>query len=109
LVEDEHDVRVMVEHVLIDAGHDVDSCSTLASATDLVAHRKYDLVITDAKLPDGLGMPIMDQAAGKGAKGFIITGYAFTLPADQLRDYDVLLKPLRPAEIVAAVDRVLRK
>ncbi|MND08471.1 hypothetical protein D3C83_310910 [compost metagenome] len=55
-----------------------------------------------------MGIPAVDQAANKGAKAFIITGYAFSLPAEQLLGRDVLLKPLRPAEIIAAVDRHLR-
>ena len=75
---------------------------------DLLGQRAYDLVIADAKLPDGTGMAVVDQATERGIRAFIITGYAFTLPANELLKYEVLLKPLRPAEIVAAVDQALR-
>lgn len=41
-------------------------------------------------------------------KAIIVTGYAFTLPFEARRRYEVLLKPMRPAELVEAVERVLR-
>ena len=53
-------------------------------------------------------MDVCDAAAEKGVKCIIITGYAFTLPVGTAERYEVLLKPLRPAEIVAAVDQALR-
>ena len=68
----------------------------------------HDLVLADAKLPDGSGMDVCDAAAALGIKCIVITGYAFTLPEGVGERYDVLLKPLRPAELVAAIERVLR-
>ena len=61
-----------------------------------------------AKLPDGNGILVLDKATANGARGLIITGYAFTLPPQELQKHEVLLKPIRPAEIVAAVDYALR-
>lgn len=107
LVEDDADVRLIIEHVLIDAGHDVDATGTMEGALALLLSRSYDLVIADGKLPDGTGMQVADRAIEKGHKALIITGYAFTLPVEARRRYDILLKPLRGTEIVAAVDRAL--
>jgi DNA-binding response OmpR family regulator len=104
LVEDDEGVRPLLEHTLISAGHDVDTAGTMESGIIMLEHRAYDLVIADAKLPDGTGMAVIDQALAKDIRGLIITGYAFTLPADAMQKYEVLLKPLRPAEIVAAAD-----
>lgn len=108
LVEDDLDVRFIIEHVLIDAGHEVDTTGTMSGGAELIACRRYDLVIADGKLPDGTGMEVCDAAADKGLRCMMITGYAFTLPVGAADRYDILLKPLRPVEIVAAVDRALK-
>ena len=109
LVEDDLDVRLIIEHMLLDAGHQVDATGTMGAAIELLGCRSYDLVIADGKLPDGTGMEVADRAAEKSIKALIITGYAFTLPADTSSRYEVLLKPLRGAEIIAAVERALRE
>lgn len=108
LVEDDRDVRLIVEHVLIDAGHRVDTAAAVESGCALLRQKRYDLVIADAKLPDGTGMDVADCATAAGVRAFIITGYAFTLPPAASARYEILLKPLRPAEIVEAVERALR-
>ena len=107
LVEDDPDVRMVMEHVLIDAGHEVEVCGMMAVGLRLLDRRAYDLVIADGKLPDGTGIAVADRACAAGMKTLVITAYAFTLPAPARDRYDILLKPLRPAELVAAVAAVL--
>lgn len=107
LVEDDRDVRLILEHVLIDDGHQVDALGAMADGKRLLETRSYDLVVADARLPDGTGMELCDAAAQRGLKSIIITGYAFTLPAGVADRYDVLLKPVRPSEIISAIERVL--
>jgi DNA-binding response OmpR family regulator len=97
LVEDDRDVRLILEHVLIDDGHQVDATGTMAEGNRLLETCPYDLVAADARLPDGTGMDLCDAAAQQGIKSIIITGYAFTLPAGVAERYDVLL-----------IERVLR-
>jgi DNA-binding response OmpR family regulator len=69
--------------------------------------RPYDLVVADGKLPDGTGMQIGDAANTAGVRVLIVTGFAFQLPSEELRRFDYLLKPLRPAELLRAVERKL--
>lgn len=109
LVDDDAAVRFVWEHVLFDAGHQVDSVDTMEAGCDLVARRDYDLVIADGKLGDGSGLAVADAARAHGFPALVVTGYAFTLhePGVDLAQYDLLLKPLRPAELVEAVERVL--
>jgi len=108
LVEDDLDVRLLIEHVLIDAGHQVDATGTVQGGCDLLRCRGYDLVIADGKLPDGTGMDIADVAREKAVKALIITGYAFLLPRSVQERYEIFAKPLRPREIVQVVERALR-
>lgn len=106
VVEDDADVRFIVEHVLFEAGYEVDATGTMNGGAELLRRGHYDLVLADGKLPDGTGLDIADMAVGKGIKALIVTGYAFTLPRDADR-HEILLKPLRPREIVDAVERAL--
>jgi len=108
IVDDDEDVRLVMEHVLIDAGYEVDTTGTASGGHKLLQDRSYDLVIADGKLPDGTGMEIADEALEKGSKVLVITGYAFTLPLKMRGRYEILLKPLRPNELVTAVAQVLR-
>ena len=108
LVEDERDVRLIIEHVLIDAGYAVDTAETASGARELLDGGSYDVLLADARLPDGTGMDLCDIAATKGIKCIIITGYAFSLPEGVGDRYDVLLKPQRPIEIITALKRVLQ-
>jgi DNA-binding NtrC family response regulator len=105
LVEDEYNVRVLLEHVLLDAGYEVDSAATVAEAKSLLDSVRYDLLLADGRLPDGTGMTLADQAEESGIKALIITGYAFQLA--ELGRYEFLMKPVRPAELVDAIERIL--
>jgi DNA-binding NtrC family response regulator len=109
LVEDDQNVRVLLEHVLFDAGYEVDSTATIAEARSLLDSISYELLLADGRLPDGTGMELADRAEAGGAKILIITGYAFQLADDNLARYDFLMKPVRPAELIQAIGRILGK
>jgi CheY-like chemotaxis protein len=98
LVEDDHDVRLLVEHVLLDAGYEVDATDSVAGGLSLLECRSYDLVLADGRLGDGTGMQVADRARGLGdTPVLIVTGYAFDLPRNDLVRYDYLLKAGAPA------------
>ncbi len=107
LVEDDANVRLLLEHVLCGEGHDVDPVATVQQALSRLQQRGYDLVVADGKLPDGTGMTIGDAATADGVRTLIITGFALQLPREELMRFDYLLKPVRPAELVKAIDRKL--
>ena len=108
LVEDERNVRLILEHVLIDGGYSVDTTDTASGARDLLDSGPYDVLLADVRLPDGSGMELADAATEKGIKPILITGYAFTLQAEVAGGYELLLKPVRPTEIISAIERVLQ-
>jgi two-component system, NtrC family, response regulator HydG len=107
VVEDDMATRLFIEHVLIGVGYQVDVTGTVGGGTDLLRSRQYDLVVSDVKLPDGSGLEIADLAVDKAVKALMITGHAFTLPSGTHERYEFLLKPVRAAEILAAVERTL--
>jgi two-component system response regulator PilR (NtrC family) len=107
LVEDDPNVLMLLEHVLRGADHDVDLAATVRQARAYLGKRLYDLVVADGKLPDGTGMAIGDAASAAGIETLIITGYALRLPREELMRFDYLLKPLRPIELLNAIERKL--
>jgi two-component system, NtrC family, response regulator HydG len=108
LVDDDFDVRLVMEHVLIDGGYTVDATDAVPEARKLLETQNYDLVVTDGRLVNGTGMELADQAREKGASVLIVTGYAFDLPKEELKRFEYLLKPVHPDELILAVERVLQ-
>jgi DNA-binding NtrC family response regulator len=107
LVEDDPDLRLLLEHVLLGAGYEVDTAATVEAAFGHLDGPRYDLVLADGRLEDGTGMMIAERAGEAGMKALIITGYAFDLPREQLGRYEYLLKQVRPSELLEAIERML--
>ena len=108
LVEDDLDVCLVIEEALIDGGHAVDATGRVLAAFVLLGSHQFDLVVTDVRLPDGSGIEVADRAKEKGIPTLIVTGYAFNLPKDELNQFEFLLKPFRPKELLRAVERLLQ-
>jgi two-component system response regulator HydG len=107
LVEDDVDLRLIMEHVLIDGGYEVDTTATVEGGCELLDCRFYDIIVADGRLSDGTGMEIADRARENGLKTLIVTGYAFSMASGSLDGYEVLLKPVRPTELLEAITRAL--
>ena len=107
LVEDDVDAAPFLEHVLLAAGFKVHRAASAAEARSLLDSRSYALVLTDLVLPDGSGLEIADAAKARGTPSIVITGYAFRIRSEELARHDVLMKPVRPRELVDAVKRRL--
>jgi CheY-like chemotaxis protein len=106
VVEDEEDVRTLVELVLRGVAYQVDSVRTAAAAREYIRTHAYDLVLTDFKLgSEGNGVTVADAAAEIGAKVVIVTGYAPSIPMEDRARHEILAKPVRPAELIKAVER----
>jgi len=107
LVEDDVELRWLLENVLLAARYEVNIAASVAEANASLDNHQYDLVLADGRLPDGTGMIVARRAEERGAKTLIITGYAFELPKEELGRYQFLLKPVRPSELLEAIDRIL--
>jgi DNA-binding response OmpR family regulator len=107
LVEDEADIAEILALVLESAGYAVDTAGTVAQARQRLDQGTYTLVNTDLRLPDGNGLEIADRAAVLGSRTSILSGYVFQLPAGTAVRHEVLMKPMRPSEFVATVQRLI--
>ena len=109
LVEDESTTRELLAHVLYAEGYQVDVAETVAEAKAFLDTTPYSLVIVDWRLRDGDGLLIADTAAELGAKTVVMSGYLFQMPGRRTERHETLMKPLRPSEIVAVVERQIGK
>jgi PAS domain S-box-containing protein len=76
LVEDHEDTARALRRMLENAGYQVGYASTLASARDLAAKRRFQLVISDLGLPDGSGLDLMNQLRHSGqVSGIALSGF----------------------------------
>ncbi len=107
LVEDEHDLRVLLSHMLFAAGYRVDTAAGAAEADALLDRNAYDLVLADAVLSDGSGISVADRAVEAGIKAIVMTGYAFQILPSALMRHEYLLKPVGMDELLRAIERVL--
>jgi len=108
LVEDEPDIHQLLSHALRGEGYRVDPAETVARAGEHLDAQSYAVVIADWRLPDGDGFEIADRAADRGAKTIMISGYLFQIPAERAARHELLMKPMRPQELIDAVERLLR-
>ena len=61
LVEDEHDVRLLLKRVLALEGFVVYEAENIKTASKLLENEKIDLVLCDVKLPDGNGVEFISK------------------------------------------------
>jgi two-component system response regulator PilR (NtrC family) len=66
VVDDEADLRELLEITLVKMGLDVDSASTVREARAQLGQTDYALVLTDMRLPDGTGLELVREVAGQG-------------------------------------------
>jgi CheY-like chemotaxis protein len=69
--------------------------------------RRYSLVIADLRLPDGDGAEVADDASERGIKTAILSGYVHQLTPAAAERHEIMLKPMRPVELITAVRRLI--
>jgi DNA-binding response OmpR family regulator len=109
LLEDDAHLAGMLLFVLQGAGYVVDLALTVAQAERRLVDQDYRLVIADWRLPDGDGIAVADRAADLGRKTAVLTGYALQVPRERAERHEIWMKPMRPSELVAAVERCIGK
>jgi DNA-binding response OmpR family regulator len=110
IIEDDDEVREMVDTVLTDAGFEVMTAATAWEAVALVEEKKFDLMVADIRLPGGLNGLQMAQHVRErhpGLKCLFISGTHDPMICDPELD-DFVAKPFRPFELLGCVWKVLR-
>jgi two-component system CheB/CheR fusion protein len=115
LIEDDPDVRELLETFLRNEGHDVTTAPDGVVATDLVRRGVVgpDLILTDYNLPNGIdGVRVtilLREALRRKVPAIILTGDISTraLNSIALEDCVHLTKPMKLKELTQAVQRLM--
>jgi two-component system response regulator PilR (NtrC family) len=113
VVDDEADLRELLEITLLKMGLDVDSAATVREARTLLGQKPYALVLTDMRLPDGLGLELVREVAAshKSTPIAVITAYGSAenaVVALKAGAFDYVSKPVVLDDLRAMVRSALK-
>lgn len=99
VIDDEPDLRTLYELTLLRAGYQVEVAGSLEEAWQHLEKKRFDVVITDMRLPDGTGMSIIQKirALQRGERCVVITAHGSAENAvESLKAgaFDYLTKPV---------------
>jgi two-component system response regulator PilR (NtrC family) len=108
VIDDEPDLRTLYELTLLREGYQVDAAATIQEAWDLLNAKRFDLVITDMRLPDGSGVDLLKgvRAQQRRERCLVITAYGSAENAvESLKAgaFDYLTKPVDLKQFRAVV------
>jgi len=113
VVDDEPDLRTLYELTLLRQGFAVETAEDLASALHCLERNRFDVVITDMRLPDGLGIEIIRhiRASHRQERSVVITAHGSAEGAvESLKAgaFDYLTKPVELQQFRAVIAAALR-
>jgi two-component system response regulator PilR (NtrC family) len=116
VVDDEADLRELLSLTLVRLGLDVDGAESLARARALLDAGRYALVLTDMRLPDGVGLDLVREVSqGRWRESppiAVITAFGSTenaVAALKAGAFDYLTKPVDIDQLRLLVRSALRE
>ncbi|AKU23884.1 sigma-54 dependent transcriptional regulator [Massilia sp. NR 4-1] len=113
VVDDEADLRELLEITLVKMGLDVDSAENLQQARGFLTRHEYALVLTDMRLPDGLGLELVREvsAACKNTPIAVVTAFGSAenaVVALKAGAFDYVSKPVQLDQLRVLVQSALK-
>lgn len=114
VIDDEEVIHASLIRLLGKQGHQVDAVLTAREGLEKLKSGGYDMVITDLMMPEINGLELLEQLKERGVDlpVLMITGYPTiktAMQAMRLGAVDYLAKPFRRKELLAPVNRMLRR
>jgi DNA-binding NtrC family response regulator len=115
VVDDESNLRLVVQKELSRQGHDVETASDGEAAWELLEHEDFDVVLCDINMPrlDGIGLlRRLRERSQNPPEVIMLTGQATVesaIEAMKLGAYDYLTKPYRITELAVLVQQASEK
>lgn len=108
VIDDEPDLRTLYELTLLREGYRVDTAGTVQEALQLLNAQRFDVVITDMRLPDGLGTEILGhlKTQQRSERSIVITAHGSAENAvESLKAgaFDYLTKPVDLKQFRSAI------
>ncbi|HWH17818.1 MAG TPA: response regulator [Allosphingosinicella sp.] len=104
IVEDEMLVAMNIEDMLLELGHEVAGiASRLEPALALARESALDAALLDVNLAGSQSFPVAAALRDRGIPFLFATGYGPKGIIDEFRDWPVLQKPFRAADLERAI------
>jgi len=113
VVDDEADIRELLGMTLARMGLDAHCASSTAEAYALLAKNRYDLCLTDMRLPDGDGLAIVEYVASRypNLPVAVITAHGSAenaVAALKAGAFDYVSKPLQLPQLRTLIQQALK-
>lgn len=113
VVDDETDIRELVVLTLERMDIYADSASNITDAKHMLAHKTYNLCLTDMHLPDGMGLELVTHISTEytGLPVAVITAYGSAenaVSALKAGAFDYLTKPISLKQLRPLVESALK-
>lgn len=114
VVDDEPDLRTLYELTLLREGYRVEAAADLAQARAQLKDRHFDAVITDMRLPDGLGLELLREMVTqqRPERCVVITAHGSAenaVEALKAGAFDYLTKPVDLKQFRSVVASAIRE
>ena len=112
LLEDEDILRKSLKKVLVLNGYNVMAYSNLEAARAANRENRFDLILSDVRLPDGRGSTLIKEALehDEGIRAILMSGYVTTSDDPELTEFEnipFLHKPFTLSNLLDEIRRTL--
>ncbi len=113
-VDDEPDMLSLIKMIIEGySSHQVTTTNNPLEVAELLAKERFDLIITDLKMPGMDGMELLELAkkSDEGALILMITAFGSLEAAEEaVRQgaFDFINKPFRKEQLLLAIDKAMR-
>jgi len=114
LVEDDITFSELLQHFLAKKGHVVEAANTVKKSFKLLEQDKFELLLLDYRLPDGIALDVFIKASENGEKipAIIMTSFndvRTAVKAMQAGAFDYITKPVNPDELLMIIGDALNQ
>ena len=103
LVEDDNEVREVLCEAAKATGHESTCVGTFREGLEEIRSGRYQLLLSNVRLPDGNGYDLAEQAVQAGIKAVLISGHPDEFGVLEMRALAHLRKPFDIDEMTAMV------
>lgn len=112
VVDDEDDLRMLLEHVVTSAGYTVTTAEDGQDAIAKIQKDTFDLALLDIQMPNASGIEVLKfiRTNAPATKAIMLTGYAdlnYAMEARQFGAKDFISKPYKLEDIIRTIENVL--
>ncbi len=114
VLDDEPDLRTLYELTLLREGYRVETAETVAQALQILQSQSFSVVLTDMRLPDGLGTEVLAylKSQARTERSIVITAYGSAenaVSSLKAGAFDYLTKPVDLRQFRTVVAAAIRE